>query len=309
MQYYVAVDQPRFKLATLVDLLDVISRSIPAPPTPPPPPPPPPPSTPSPSISSPSPSPPLTAAPSVPAVAVPTVICCATRDSLDLVLAALSPFHHRLLLSSLHSDQSDTQRQGVLAAFHAAVALSRGHPTPPSLRACLPAALTPATHAPHAPQLHSRLGEGEGQRAVGAVRGEASGEAREGGRELGGVVPVLVVTDACVPCGHGGGEPSLGARLLINYDFPKRKDVYLRRVATCLSQAAAAAMQRPATSLSTSEPPVSTAGTASSSSSSAAGMSLLFVTGGEVPLVRSLEDALSTSLLEMPIDVCEALKQ
>ncbi|CAI7887884.1 unnamed protein product [Closterium sp. NIES-54] len=79
------------------------------------------------------------------------------------------------------------------------------------------------------------------------------------------------------------------------------QDVYLRRVAMCMGQAAAAAMQRP-------EPSASTTGTPSSSSS-AAGMSLLFVTGGEVPVVRALEDALGTLLHEMPIDVCEALKQ
>ncbi|CAI5537340.1 unnamed protein product [Closterium sp. Naga37s-1] len=348
-QYYVAVDQARFKLATLVDLLHLISRTIPAAASPAPPPIPPSPPSPSPSPSS-SPSPSLssapTAAPRVAAVSV--VICCGTRDSLDHVLAALSPLHHRFLLASLvrsltrhcscpplilhpfslphppspplpplHSDQSDAQRRAVLAAFHAAVALSRGLPAPPlalplgphpahSLPSAAPPSHgphrthgTPAFMSPpaHAPWLHSRVGEGGGQAAEVAERreegGESGGEEGKGGQ--GGVVPVVEVTDACLPCGHGGGEAPLGARLLINYDFPPRKDVYLRRVAMCMGQAAAAAMQRP-------EP-------SASSSSSAAGMSLLFVTGGEVPVVRSLEDALGTLLHEMPIDVCEALKQ
>ncbi|CAI5967332.1 unnamed protein product [Closterium sp. NIES-65] len=392
-QYYVAVDQPRFKLATLVDLLHLISRTIPAASSPDPPPIPP--SSPSPSPSpSPSASPSLssapTAAPRVAAVSV--VICCGTRDSLDHVLAALSPLHHRFLLASLvrpltrhcscpplvlhpfsvphplspplpplvvplafpivlpptpplpssflrprhpnhpklqlSFDQSDAQRRAVLAAFHAAVALSRGRPAPPlalplappfsphpapSLPSAAPPSHGPhATHGPpaflspptHAPLLHSRVGEGEGQAAEVAERGDEGGESggEEGRGGQGAVVPVVVVTDACLPCGHGGGEAPLGARLLINYDFPPRKDVYLRRVAMCMGQAAASAMQRP-------EPSASTTATASSSSSSAAGMSLLFVTGGEVPVVRTLEDALGTLLHEMPIDVCEALKQ
>ncbi|CAI5979465.1 unnamed protein product [Closterium sp. NIES-64] len=301
------------------------------------------------------------------AVLLSVVICCGTRDSLDHVLAALSPLHHRFLLASLvrpltrhcscpplvlhpfsvphplspplpplvvplafpiHSDQSDAQRRAVLAAFHAAVALSRGRPAPPlalplappfsphpapSLPSAAPPSHGPhATHGPpaflspptHAPLLHSRVGEGEGQAAEVAERGDEGGESggEEGRGGQGAVVPVVVVTDACLPCGHGGGEAPLGARLLINYDFPPRKDVYLRRVAMCMGQAAASAMQRP-------EPSASTTATASSSSSSAAGMSLLFVTGGEVPVVRALEDALGTLLHEMPIDVCEALKQ
>ncbi|CAI7847084.1 unnamed protein product, partial [Closterium sp. NIES-53] len=250
MQYYVAVDQPRFKLATLVDLLHLISRTIPAATSPAPPPIPPSPPSPSPSPS-PSASPSLSSAPTAAArvAAVSVVICCGTRDSLDHVLAALSPLHHRFLLASLHSDQSDAQRRAVLAAFHAAVSLSRGRPAPPLAlplappfsphpAPLLPSAAPPShgphgTHGPpafvspppHAPLLHTRVGEGEGQAAEVAERGDEGGESggEEGRGGQGAVVPVVVVTDACLPCGHGGGEAPLGARLLINYDFPPRK--------------------------------------------------------------------------------------
>jgi hypothetical protein len=47
---------------------------------------------------------------------------------------------------------------------------------------------------------------------------------------------LLMTTDACLPSAALGEAP-LGARVLIHYDLPAKKEAYMRRMAACLAAA------------------------------------------------------------------------
>ncbi|KAK6924064.1 hypothetical protein RJ641_010264, partial [Dillenia turbinata] len=79
---------------------------------------------------------------------------------------------------------------------------------------------------------------------------------------------MIVVTDACLPL-LASGESPISARVLINYELPTKKEVYLRRMATCLA---------------------------------ADGIVINMVVGGEVATLRSIEESISLVIAEMPIE-------
>lgn len=179
---------------------------------------------------------------------VPVAICCSARDSLDAVCARVSASQQFSLLF-LHSDQGDAERAEALSKFHAIV-VDWNH------RVC-------ETNV-----LKSEAGNGEEK-----AKPKKSG--------------LLVTTDACLPAA-ALGEPSLGARVLIHYDLPTKKESYLRRMAACLASA----------------PTV--VGT-TNFGGIAGGIVISVVVGGEVGLLRSIEEGCSVVIDEMPIHISELL--
>ncbi|KAL2241685.1 UNVERIFIED_CONTAM: hypothetical protein Sindi_0809700 [Sesamum indicum] len=84
---------------------------------------------------------------------------------------------------------------------------------------------------------------------------------------------VLVVTDACLPV-IGSSELPVSARILINYELPTKKETYMRRMSTCLS---------------------------------ADGIVINMVVGGEVVILKSLEESSGLIIAEMPIHIFEMM--
>uniref|UniRef100_A0A8I6Y0B2 Eukaryotic initiation factor 4a n=2 Tax=Hordeum vulgare subsp. vulgare TaxID=112509 RepID=A0A8I6Y0B2_HORVV len=84
---------------------------------------------------------------------------------------------------------------------------------------------------------------------------------------------ITVVTDACLPSAAMGEAP-LMSRVLINYELPTKKEAYLRRVSACLATD---------------------------------GIAINMVVGGEVVLLKSLEETGGFVIAEMPIHVSEIL--
>ncbi|KAK8967492.1 hypothetical protein KSP40_PGU013790 [Platanthera guangdongensis] len=80
---------------------------------------------------------------------------------------------------------------------------------------------------------------------------------------------MIVVTDACLPF-VALGEAPLAARVLINYELPTKKEAYLRRLSTCLA---------------------------------ADGIVINMVVGGEVVVLKGLEESSGLLIVEMPINV------
>ncbi|KAG0581619.1 hypothetical protein KC19_4G266300 [Ceratodon purpureus] len=149
----------------------------------------------------------------------------------------------------LHSDQGDSERAETLSRFHAIVGDWN-----------------------HSPAKSSVLEvEGDGVEKV---------EPKKSG--------LLVTTDACLPSATLG-EPSLGARVLIHFDLPTKKEAYLRRLAACL----------------TSAPPV--VGHTAIFGGIAGGIVISVVVGGEVGLLRSIEEGCGVVIDEMPIHISELL--
>ncbi|KAK9678548.1 hypothetical protein RND81_11G218600 [Saponaria officinalis] len=85
--------------------------------------------------------------------------------------------------------------------------------------------------------------------------------------------PLVVVTDVCLPL-IASGESPLPARVLINYELPTKKEIYMRRMAACL----------------TSD-----------------GIVINMVVGGEVVTLKSIEESSNLIVAEMPIQVSEIL--
>eukprot|EP00897_Mesotaenium_endlicherianum_P005334 jgi/Mesen1/4829/ME000243S03999 len=111
---------------------------------------------------------------------------------------------------------------------------------------------------------------------------------------------ILIATDVCLPMSHFG-EPMLGARLLINYDLPPKKEAYVRRLSACVSHhAAAASFGRASTG---------SAGAigALSSTSLIGGIVINFVVAGEVDALRNIEESCNIIIEEMPINISELL--
>ncbi|KAL9245791.1 hypothetical protein vseg_019400 [Gypsophila vaccaria] len=79
--------------------------------------------------------------------------------------------------------------------------------------------------------------------------------------------PMVVVTDVCLPI-IASGESPLPARVLINYELPAKKEIYMRRMAACL----------------TSD-----------------GIVINMVVGGEVVTLKSIEESSNLVVAEMPI--------
>ncbi|KAL5752951.1 hypothetical protein ACOSQ2_023458 [Xanthoceras sorbifolium] len=84
---------------------------------------------------------------------------------------------------------------------------------------------------------------------------------------------MIVVTDACLPV-LASGESTISARVLINYEFPIKKETYMRRMATCLA---------------------------------ADGVVINMVVGGEVVTLKSIEESSNLVIPEMPINISEIL--
>ncbi|XAR57799.1 RNA helicase [Bertholletia excelsa] len=82
---------------------------------------------------------------------------------------------------------------------------------------------------------------------------------------------LIVVTDTCLPL-VASGESPIAARVLINYELPTKKEIYTRRMATCLASD---------------------------------GIVINMVVGGEVVTLKSLEESSSLVIAEMPIDIFE----
>ncbi|CAO2830877.1 unnamed protein product [Amaranthus hypochondriacus] len=83
---------------------------------------------------------------------------------------------------------------------------------------------------------------------------------------------MVVVTDACLPI--ASTESPVPARVLINYELPLKKDVYMRRMAACLAPD---------------------------------GIVINMVVGGEVVTLKSIEEACNLIIAELPIQVSEIL--
>ncbi|XP_042064936.1 ATP-dependent RNA helicase eIF4A isoform X2 [Salvia splendens] len=79
---------------------------------------------------------------------------------------------------------------------------------------------------------------------------------------------VVVVTDACLPL-LGSVEAPLCACMLINYELPTKKETYMRRMTACLS---------------------------------ADGIVISMVVGGEVVILKNLEESSCLVIAEMPIN-------
>ncbi|PIN10098.1 RNA helicase [Handroanthus impetiginosus] len=84
---------------------------------------------------------------------------------------------------------------------------------------------------------------------------------------------VIVITDACLPL-IGSVELPLSARILINYELPMKKETYMRRMAACLS---------------------------------ADGIVISMVVGGEVVILKGLEESSGLVIAEMPIHIFEMM--
>ncbi|KAB1214721.1 Eukaryotic initiation factor 4A [Morella rubra] len=84
---------------------------------------------------------------------------------------------------------------------------------------------------------------------------------------------MVIVTDVCLP--HlSSGESPISARVLINYELPTKKETYMRRTASCLA---------------------------------ADGIVINMVVGGEVVILKHIEDSSSLVIAEMPINISEIL--
>ncbi|XP_071724987.1 uncharacterized protein [Rutidosis leptorrhynchoides] len=84
---------------------------------------------------------------------------------------------------------------------------------------------------------------------------------------------MIVVTDTCLPV-LSCGEPSISARILINYELPLKKETYMRRMATCLAPD---------------------------------GIVINMVVGGEVVTLKTVEESSGLVITEMPINISEIL--
>ncbi|XP_058089396.1 ATP-dependent RNA helicase fal1 [Magnolia sinica] len=84
---------------------------------------------------------------------------------------------------------------------------------------------------------------------------------------------MIVVTDACLPV-LAAGEAPISARILINYELPTKKEMYLRRISTCLA---------------------------------ADGIVMNMVVGGEVVTLKGIEEGSGLVIAEMPINISEIL--
>ncbi|KAL6526148.1 hypothetical protein OROMI_029788 [Orobanche minor] len=83
---------------------------------------------------------------------------------------------------------------------------------------------------------------------------------------------LIVVTDACLPL--LGSELPVCARILINYELPTKKEIYIRRTAACLSTD---------------------------------GIVINIVVGGEEAILKTLEESSSLVIAEMPIHIFEII--
>lgn len=190
-QYYVAVDRQQRRMGTLVDLMKVLGRKQ----------------------------------------GLPLIMCCSSRDSLDMVCSHFSSSQH-MSVSCLHSDLSEGERSSILEQFQKAVSDWNG-------------SLEDGGVDKETQEAHSHL---------------------------------LVVTDACLPS-QALAESPLFARLLINYDLPAKKEAYQRRVAACFGHPTAGSQ----------------------------GIVISMLVGGEVSLLRNIEEGCGIIIEEMPIQIFELL--
>lgn len=84
---------------------------------------------------------------------------------------------------------------------------------------------------------------------------------------------MIVVTDVCLPV-LAAGESPIPSRVLINYELPAKKEIYTRRMASCLAPD---------------------------------GIVINMVVGGEVVTLKSIEESTNLIIAEMPIQVSEIL--
>ncbi|MCL7051782.1 hypothetical protein MKW94_015430 [Papaver nudicaule] len=84
---------------------------------------------------------------------------------------------------------------------------------------------------------------------------------------------MIIVTDVCLPL-VASGESPVSARLLINFELPTKKEIYLRRMSACLASD---------------------------------GIVINMVVGGEVVTLKNLEETSGLVIAEMPIHISEIL--
>ncbi|KAH8931779.1 hypothetical protein BDL97_19G038900 [Sphagnum fallax] len=123
---------------------------------------------------------------------------------------------------------------------------------------------------------------------------------------------LLMTTDACLPSAALGEAP-LGARVLIHYDLPAKKEAYMRRMAACL--AAAPVMGTTAGRATVGTSTMSQPGLSSGSGTNGGahiggvwgGIVINVVVGAEVATLCKLEEGCGVVIDEMPINIPELL--
>ncbi|GMH37343.1 hypothetical protein BSKO_05221 [Bryopsis sp. KO-2023] len=120
-------------------------------------------------------------------------VCCSSRDSLDNVIAGLAAVR-RFRVFPVFSDMSEAERNTVLESFQATRA----------------AETEPNNSAPDDPELDEQTGHDARQTRDNSL------------------ACVLVATDVVLKA----MKLSLGLELIVHYDLPPKKDVYISRVST-----------------------------------------------------------------------------
>ncbi|KAL4439488.1 hypothetical protein ABPG77_008817 [Micractinium sp. CCAP 211/92] len=194
------------------------------------------------------------------------VACCGSRDSLDsLVAASVGVAHCRVWV--LHADLSEREVEATVREY---LAVTRA------------AQQAEQQERPGGAGGGGQPGE-EARQPGGAAQqrqGQAAGAAREphGGRTQ-PMVAVLATTDAGLRAVPKELLP-LSPTLLVSYDLPTRKDVYLRRVTAVLGSRSSAGGQR---------------------------IAVNFAVAGQLDEFRQVEEFAEKPIEQMPVHVSDIL--
>lgn len=157
----------------------------------------------------------------------PVAVCCSSRDSLDAVVHALL-HSHAFCVTAIHSDLTEQERELALSSFRRAAL-----PAASGVEARDRAESGSGSGASGGPA--SKVG-GSGQGGVGRAGGAAGEEAAGRGpqaqahpQEEQQETYVLALTDVCLKALPRELLP-VGLSLLIEYELPSSKEMYLRRL-------------------------------------------------------------------------------
>ncbi|KAJ7530192.1 hypothetical protein O6H91_15G084300 [Diphasiastrum complanatum] len=198
---------------------------------------------------------------------LPLVICCSTRDSLDAVYATVSACQ-QFSLNFLHSDIGEKARATTCDEFRHAIA-----------------------------EWNEILEDGRMPAHEGQSRKPSH---------------LLVITDACLPS-QAVGEQCLSARVLINYDLPSKKEVYLRRIAAILSSPVTVGSSPQmlgrvsGAGLTGHSSPAFSTVTSGGGNHGSGGILINIIVGGEVGILKNIEEGCGIVIDEMPIHISELL--
>ncbi|PSC73642.1 eukaryotic initiation factor 4A [Micractinium conductrix] len=194
------------------------------------------------------------------------VVCCGSRDSLDAVVAAaVGVTHCRVWV--LHADLSEREVEATVRDYRAAA--------------------TPAADQQQQPPGEQQAGEGHAQQRAGAgERRRAAAGGPPGRDEAPAAAPppfvaVLACTDAALRVLPKELLP-LSPTLLVSYDLPTRKDVYLRRVSHVLGSRSSAGGRR---------------------------IAVNFAVAGQLAELRQVEEFSEKPIEEMPVHVSDIFAQ